>query len=59
MSAAPAMANDRGLERHDDRRLPELRHDRFWVRDREEVRTVDDRKITDPVRVEAGRRVDR
>jgi hypothetical protein len=61
MSAAPAMANDRGFERHDDRRIPELRHDRFWVPDRYEFRTHDDcgRIVTDRVLVEAGHWVDR
>ena len=54
--AAPAMANDRGFDRHDDRRVPELRHDRFWVPDRYEFRTHLERgrTITDRVLVEAG-----
>jgi len=60
MSAAPAMANDR-FDRPDDRRPPELRHDRFWVPDRYEFRTHFDggRTIRDRVLVEAGHWVDR
>ena len=61
MRAAPAMANDRGFERHDDRGALELRHDRFWVPDRFEFRRHDDhgRTVTERVLVEAGHWMER